>query len=514
MATFNVFGNQVEVSEDIVKYLEHIQWLEKEKDVLMSTVESMIKSKAEFNKFVGMYTKWGFKDIGEHIVAKMAQYGVFDKTWGNYACGDGAIDLVNATQDTMMFEVSALASRDSKSNAMYNQIVSEEFSRVKGLDFGIITSSFVSYMVYNSMNEKEIQKSQEQAYENINRRISNLDTIYQNQMLNDIDKYYVQTFVPALLSSIEKNFVFVTNKYLEALNECNQLNMDEINKIDVAHSQSLLDNNLKLLNDIEAKKSLLVTALNYCPFNINIYKNIISEGLLDSEIVRLMDYVGVKDIILSEIRTKINKNNLINSTDTITQMSIIEGKDRKEIFASYFKDEYDEIIKKFAGFAKIVKEKNDESYIRKLPALEYEEEIKYQVSKVVTEERVNWFADNCGFNNMLNEIAQLVNFTGDLTYENVIAAYVTPITEYAKTLFTKWEKEEEMRRIEEEKRKEEENRKRKELEEKRNKINARISEQEQIVADNKHKLFGQGAKMKKDALLRIEELKQELDNLR
>lgn len=47
----------------------------------------------------------------------------------------------------------------------------------------------------------------------------------------------------------------------------------------------------------------------------------------------------------------------------------------------------------------------------------------------------------------------------------------------------------------------------KELEEKRNEISAKISEQEQIVASNKHKLFGQGAKLKKEALIRIEELK-------
>ena len=125
----------------------------------------------------------------------------------------------------------------------------------------------------------------------------------------------------------------------------------------------------------------------------------------------------------------------------------------------------------------------------------------------MSRDRLQWLADNCGFDTILDEVASLVGFTGTISYESVIEAYVNPIAMYAEEMLTYW-KEQEI------KRKEEEERKRKELEDKRNKINSEISKQEQIVEENKRKIFGQGAKMKKDALATIEELKQELYNLR
>lgn len=515
MATFNVFGNQIEVKADIIKYLEHMHWLENEKNQLMSKVESMIKNKTGVDEIFGIYTRWGFKDIGERIVERLVGYGLYDITWQTFCADrDGMLELAEATKAELEFEISAVQTRDAKSAAAYNSIVSNEFSRVKGLDFGIITSSFVSYMIYNSMNEKKLQKSQSQAYDNIDRRTEHLEQSYQKQMLSKIDQYYIDTYIPALFRATEKTFAYITNKYLELLCQCNQLDIEVINKLDVAKAQSILENNLKHVKDEEGKKALFVTCINYCPFNVNVYRYIVQNELLDADIIELMNYVGIADVITNEIRASVDKKNPVNSVGAIGQLALIEKKDRKEILASYFKDEYDEIIKKYANFAKIANERNNESFIKKLSTLEYVDEIKCQVSKVVTEERIQWLTENCGFDGLLAEIANLVNYTGELTYGNVIGAYVSPITEYAKDLFTKWEAEEEKRRIEEEKRKAEKERKRKELEEKRNKINAQISEQEQIVADNKHKLFGQGAKMKKDALARIEELKQELNNLR
>ena len=68
------------------------------------------------------------------------------------------------------------------------------------------------------MNEKAIQQSETQAYNNISSRISNLEDIYQNQMLSSIEQYYVSVFVPGILKVIEKTFAFTT--IVNALNNC------------------------------------------------------------------------------------------------------------------------------------------------------------------------------------------------------------------------------------------------------------------------------------------------------
>lgn len=185
MAVFNIYGTQIEVDDGIINYLEHMHWLENEENQLISKVEGMIKNKAELDEFLGMHTKWGFKDIGDHIVAKLAQYGFYDTTWMDYvADGECIMKMAEVQMNALNFEISAIGTRDSKSSAAYNQIVSEEFSRVKGLDFGIITNNFASYMIYQSMNEKALEKSEAQAYDNVDLRTAHLDEIYQNQMLS------------------------------------------------------------------------------------------------------------------------------------------------------------------------------------------------------------------------------------------------------------------------------------------------------------------------------------------
>ncbi|MCM1526683.1 MAG: hypothetical protein NC091_05495 [Bacteroides sp.] len=508
MACFTIYNTQIEVDDNLIKYLEHMHWLENEKDQLASKIEDMIKNKADLTDFSGLHTQWGFKEIGEHIVEKLSQYGFFDTTWMDYVVdGDCIMKMAEVQMNALNFEISAIGTRDNKSSAAYNQIVSEEFSRVKGLDFGIITNNFVGYMLYQSMNEKALQKSESQAYDNIGSRISHLENIYQNQMLNSIDRYYVETFIPGVLSVMEKTFAFITNKYLEALCKCGQLDEELIKKTDYAHSQSLIENNLKLLKDVEQKKALFVTSINYCPYNANIYRCIINEGLLESEVVELMDYVGVTCDIENQIKTTISKNNIANASEMINQLAILEKKDRKEIYASYFKDEYEDIKRKFDYFAQIVKGKKDEKFVRELSVSNLKNDIKRRISSIVSHDRLQWLADNCGFDKILNEVASLIDFTGNISYENVIEAYVNPIAMYAEELLAFWKEQEEKRKAEEE-------RKRKELEEKRSKINTEISKQEQIVESNKHKFLGQGAKLKKEALARIEELKQELYNLK
>lgn len=508
MAVFNIYGTQIEVDDGIINYLDHMHWLENEKIQFISKIENMIKNKADYTEFSGIHTEWGFKEIGEHIVEKLSQYGFFDTTWMDYAIdGDCIMKMAEVQMNALNFEISAIGTRDSKSSAAYNQIVSEEFSRVKGLDFGIITNNFASYMIYQSMNEKALEKSEAQAYDNVDLRTAHLDEIYQNQMLSSIDRYYVETFIPGVLSVMEKTFAFITNKYLEALCKCGQLSEETIKKTDYTHSQSLIENNLKLLKDVDAKKTLFITSINYCPYNANIYRCIINEGLLEPEVVQLMDYVGVTSDIENQIKGAINKENISNASEMISQLAMIEKKDRKEIFASYFVDEYESIKNKFNYFAQMAKGKKDEKFVKKLSTSNLKNDLKKQLLNIVSQDRLQWLADNCGFDTILDEVASFVGFTGAVSYESVIEAYVNPIAMYAEEMLTYW-KEQEI------KRKEEEERKRKELEDKRNKINSEISKQEQIVEENRRKIFGQGAKMKKDALARIEELKQELYNLR
>ncbi len=234
-----------------------------------------------------------------------------------------------------------------------------------------------------------------------------------------------------------------------------------IKKIDYARSQALIENNLKLLKDIEAKKALFVTAINYCPYNINIYRCIINEGLLESEIVKVMDHVGVTSDIENQIKATINKNNITNASEMINQLAMIEKKSSKEIFASYFKDEYENIITKFDYYAQIAKGKKNEKFVRELSASNYENDIKRHITNIVSQDRLKWLAENCGFDKILNEVASLIDFVGDISYENIIESYTNRIVVYAKELLSYWREQEEKRKVEEEhKRLEEERKKR------------------------------------------------------
>ena len=124
MAIFDVYNTKIEVDDNLIKYLDHMHWLENEKIQLLSKIENMIKNKADYTEFSGIHTE-------------------------DYAIdGDCIMKTAEIKMEALNFEISAIEMRDSKSSTAYNQIVSEEFDRVKGLDFGVITNNFIGYMLY------------------------------------------------------------------------------------------------------------------------------------------------------------------------------------------------------------------------------------------------------------------------------------------------------------------------------------------------------------------------------
>ena len=79
----------------------------------------------------------------------------------------------------------------------------------------------------------------------------------------------------------------------------------------------------------------------------------------------------------------------------------------------------------------------------------------------MSQDRLKWLAENCGFDKILNEVASLIDFVGDISYENIIESYTNRIVVYAKELLSYWREQEEKRKVEEEhKRLEEERKKR------------------------------------------------------
>ena len=104
--------------------------------------------------------------------------------------------------------------------------------------------------------------------------------------------------------------------------------------------------------------------------------------------------------------------------------------------------------------SKSISIENNETYY-------YENDIKRHITNIVSQDRLKWLAENCGFDKILNEVASLIDFVGDISYENIIESYTNRIVVYAKELLSYWREQEEKRKVEEEhKRLEEERKKR------------------------------------------------------
>jgi len=249
-----------------------------------------------------------------------------------------------------------------------NRAADEAASQIHGMQFGILTSSIVSMMIYDVMNASEIRRSTEKAQEYLEtqrNRIMIQKDVAENQASS---KYIRETLKPSLESGLVEFFSALLGQYMKALSINKQINLDCIRGIDEVKSSRMIDN-IHLASD---KLDLLGKATALCPYNTQVYTAAYKYGVLNKElgnIVQSLNCTGLSKRILVGIRNAsgITSDDRFNKVDSqiyvlfekykysFNSMSYITGNTEKNIFGGYVNELLDlkaEAIQKYIAALK------------------------------------------------------------------------------------------------------------------------------------------------------------------
>ena len=288
-------GKEYSFPEDILIYMDLVEFTNGIRDSLIASFNKQIAQDIavlENDNFM-------VKEINDQVskfIAKLLQNNVYDKVAADYLRNNKGYDLFLRTKKKVIAQILAIRKEklDTFSAGVQDALYKKDVS-VTGLDFGIISSSFVNHMIYAYMDASKQVKQEREALEVYNREIAALK---QNAKTYDVREknYITQTVIPTM-NSVFTYFAFdLLDKYVADLIRVGQFDKTALSYIDLKRSNDLL-NNLSLSDN---KKAIIEHAFWACPYNVAVYVQAIKNNLMDDASYRTANYFKRFDPIVTE----------------------------------------------------------------------------------------------------------------------------------------------------------------------------------------------------------------------
>lgn len=221
-------------------------------------------------------------DIDKQVskfISKLLDNDVYDRTANDYLKDNKGYKLFFDTKDKVLKQIISIRKeklevyRSGVQDAVY-----KKDSSVTGLDFGIISSSFVNHMIYAYMDASKQTKQEQEALKVYNREIAELDKVVASY--DQQEKSYIFDNVIPAMNTVFTYFAYeLLDKYVSDLIRVGKFDAAALGFINLERSNDLLKN-LNLSNN---KKEIIEKAFVSCPFNIDVYMQAMKYDLLDYE---------------------------------------------------------------------------------------------------------------------------------------------------------------------------------------------------------------------------------------
>ena len=237
--TVNFLGKEYSIPYDVLIYMDLVSFTNEIRDCLISSFNKQIAQDIavlENDSFM-------VKEINDQVskfIAKLLQNDVYDKTATDYLCNNKGYDLFLSTKKKVIAQILAIRKEklDTFSAGVQYALYKKDAS-VTGLDFGIISSSFINHMIYACMDASKQVKQEREALEVYNREIA---VLKQNAKAYDVrEKNYITQNVIPTMNSIFTYFSFdLLDKYVADLIRVGQFDKTALSFIDLKRSNDLL----------------------------------------------------------------------------------------------------------------------------------------------------------------------------------------------------------------------------------------------------------------------------------
>ena len=259
-------GKEYSIPADVVTYVDLVDFTNEIRNTLITSFKRQIWPNIdviESNNFMIA----AINDQIAKFVRKLLENDIYDRTANDYLQGNKGYELFLDTKRKVIRQIISI--RQKKLDTYRAGVEGAKYRKeasVTGLDFGIISSSFVNHMIYAYMDASKQTQQEQEALKTYNREIAELDkqaAEYDRQE----NAYIADNVIPAM-NTVFTFFAYeLLDKYVSDLIKAGKFDKAALNFINLERSNDLLEN----INLAGNKRAVIESAFMACPFNMAVY---------------------------------------------------------------------------------------------------------------------------------------------------------------------------------------------------------------------------------------------------
>lgn len=335
--------------QELEQYVIYCNEFEKINDRLMKILLSTMKKKPMGegdSAYTDMFKKYeGYlQDEGRKFITMLSKIDVYDVTESEVIFSNkGYVYYKDIKAEMNKGSIQILQNAMHDWMNQQDSIYSSAASNVKGSGYGLISNSFLDHAVFSAMEYSTLKRQAKEADKQYRQSMIELNNRNSSQMYGNYARFYASEIYPKIADAFNMFTSELMTIYLLKLQEQGIYDNNKVSAYSLSKSAEILKN-IKL---VENKKAVLIEAYKQCPFNPDIYADVMEYGYFDVETMKGAKVFHQESMLIDLIEDKI-RHRLGN---------IEKAREYIEVLAYYQDEDEQDILKKFYA-SKISKIKN------------------------------------------------------------------------------------------------------------------------------------------------------------
>lgn len=251
------------------------------------------------------YFKTPLTKIGQNVIIMLSEKGIFDITLNDVVyLNPGYIQLHTVCQETTqeMGDIDLTANR--KHDICREEVYSSAASDIVGSGMSIWTTSPVTALLYSAVESSILNSQAKKADRECAKTIAILSKSINDSREEDRSELLVKKYYPGVAEALDRFVCELMGIYVSELERHNIFAYSLVKEYNMQRSSDIL-NNLNLVAD---KKGVLKQAFICCPYNPDVYKAVLDNGLIDAGTFETAKYFMQDDFLFESVEEYCQQN--------------------------------------------------------------------------------------------------------------------------------------------------------------------------------------------------------------
>lgn len=319
---FEVYNTRINLDDDIQKIsIIRNEYSELVKNLLNEVRDKLEKHNAEdaISVVIEAYTSQC-----EKIITDISEYGIYDKIPDDFIGGNPTFATFLDSIGDYINKLTSIQQKASREASLQlDRAAQNAQNSIHGLDFGIVSNDIVSLWIYDSFNQSALDKSVSQAKRDLYSQSVSINNAARAQVQNETHQYIDEQFKDGFIEIVGELFSNLFKEHAEVLVEHGVIKASVFHLIDEKRSNAILKN----LKMVENREKIILTALELCPYNANVYIEAYREYEFEMAMCDMIKWLKIKDTFCAYIYSTCNVDYILPMTFYKRNVKIIKELD-------------------------------------------------------------------------------------------------------------------------------------------------------------------------------------------